>query len=81
MSGFRRPTRAETRSCRPMWSWFGKPNDCEDMYAKAGRPSISPEQLFRSLLVQVFYCVRIDGLLNHDEAHEFFARMTAKAKG
>jgi transposase len=35
----------------------------EGMYAKVGRPSISPERLFRALPLQVFYSVRSERLL------------------
>jgi len=37
--------------------------DFDGMYAKAGRPSIPPERLFRALLLQVFYSVRSERLL------------------
>ncbi|MCL1986206.1 MAG: transposase [Betaproteobacteria bacterium] len=32
-------------------------------YAKAGRPSLSPEQLLRSLLLQIFYTIRSERML------------------
>src|SRR6266436_2012088 len=35
----------------------------ETMYAKAGRPSIPPEQLLRALLLQILYTVRSERLL------------------
>jgi transposase len=35
----------------------------DKMYAKAGRPSIPPEQLFRALLLQMLYSVRSERLL------------------
>src|SRR5438105_14204588 len=35
----------------------------ETMYAKAGRPSIPPEQLLRALLLQVLYTVRSERML------------------
>lgn len=35
----------------------------DDMYAKTGRPSIAPEKLLRTLLLQVLYTVRSERLL------------------
>jgi transposase len=37
--------------------------DFERLYARAGRPSVPPEQLLRALLVQIFYSVRSERLL------------------
>ena len=35
----------------------------EKLYSEVGRPSIVPERLFRSLLLQIFYSVRSERLL------------------
>jgi transposase len=33
------------------------------VYSEVGRPSIAPERLFRSLLLQIFYSVRSERML------------------
>jgi transposase len=44
----------------------GMSKDFDGLYTKVGRPSIPPERLLRALLLQVFYSVRSERLL--DEA-------------
>src|SRR5215472_10187589 len=50
------------------------------LYAKVGRPSIAPERLLRALLLQVFYSVRSERLLNEEIAEVFFERVLAQAE-
>ena len=37
--------------------------DFDGLYAKTGRPSVSPERLLRAVLLQIFYTVRSERLL------------------
>ncbi|MGH9477565.1 MAG: IS5 family transposase [Terriglobales bacterium] len=37
--------------------------DFDQLYARAGRPSVAPERLLRALLLQVFYTIRSERLL------------------
>lgn len=59
----------------------GMSKDFDGLYAKVGRPSIPPERLLRALLLQVFYSVRSERLLNQDLAQRFFARVKEQAAG
>jgi len=49
------------------------------LYADVGRPSIAPERLLRALLLQIFYSVRSERLLNEEMATVFFQRVLALA--
>src|ERR1700691_4136599 len=53
---------------------FGK------LYSDVGRPSIAPERLFRSLLLQIFYSVRSERMLIEEIAASFFARVLERAR-
>src|SRR6267378_3562411 len=55
--------------------------DFDGLYSQVGRPSIAPERLLRALLLQVFYSVRSDRLLNQDLAQKFFAPVKEQAAG
>src|SRR5216684_2060612 len=50
------------------------------LYSDLGRPSIAPERLLRSLLLQIFYSVRRERLLNEEIAESFFQRVLERAK-
>ena len=53
-----RPLRAMTdEALQPLQPWFNK------LYAKTGRPSITPEKLLRALLLQALYSVGSEQLL------------------
>jgi transposase len=54
------------------------------LYSDVGRPSIAPERLLRSLLLQIFYSVRSERMLIHSSIPSFLLRAglrSAKAKG
>jgi transposase len=46
----------------------------ETMYAKRGRPSIPPEKLLRTLLLQVLYTVRSERLLRKQLDYDLMFR-------
>jgi len=50
------------------------------LYSDVGRPSTSPERLFRSLLLQIFYSVRSERMLNEEIAESFFRRVLERAR-
>src|SRR5580765_5471775 len=50
------------------------------LYSDVGRPSIAPERLFRSLLLQIFYSVRSERMLIEQIAASFFARVLERAR-
>src|SRR5271169_5506541 len=50
------------------------------LYSEVGRPSIAPERLFRSLLLQIFYSVGSERLLNEEIAESFFRRVLERAR-
>src|SRR6266446_25816 len=50
------------------------------LYSDVGRPSIAPERLLRSLLLQVFYSVRSERMLIEEIAESFFQRVLERAK-
>src|SRR5882762_4275872 len=52
----------------------------QKLYSDVGRPSIAPERLLRSLLLQIFYSVRSERLLNEEIAESFFKRVLERAK-
>ncbi len=56
----------------------------EEMYSEKGRPSIPPEQLLRSLLLQVFYSIRSERLLveqlEYNLLFRWFVGLPADAK-
>src|SRR6516225_10101743 len=52
----------------------------DKLYAETGRPSIPPERLLRALLLQVFYSIRRERLLNQDVARIFFDRVLQQAQ-
>ena len=49
------------------------------LYARAGRPSIAPEKLLRTLLLQALYSVRSERLLDGKIAELFFDQVVAQA--
>jgi len=49
--------RMVNQALREMW------HDFEAIYAKEGRPSIAPEKLLRTLLLQALYTIRSERLL------------------
>lgn len=48
----------------------------EAMYARAGRPSITPEKLLRALLLQVLYTVRSERMLMEQLEYNLLFRWT-----
>ena len=51
-----------------------------EQYSSTGRPSIPPEQLLRALLLQVFYTIRSERLLNTEIATVFFKSIRDQAR-
>src|SRR5580704_4238204 len=44
------------------------------LYSEVGRPSIAPERLFRSLLLQIFYSVRSERMVIEQLEHNLLFR-------
>src|SRR6266849_434734 len=49
------------------------------LYSRVGRPSIAPEKLLRALLLQAFYSVRSERLIEGEIAKAFFDQVLAQA--
>ena len=54
--------------------------DFEAAYAPLGRPSIAPEKRIRALLLQVFYTIRSEWLLQASIVHKLFSKGLARAR-
>lgn len=54
--------------------------DFEAAYAPLGRPSIAPEKRIRALLLQVFYTIRSERLLQASIVHKLFSKGLARAR-
>ena len=52
----------------------------DEMYSKAGRPSIAPEKLLKALLLQVLCTIRSERLLEGEIAEKFFAHVLSQAR-
>src|SRR5664279_1418468 len=46
----------------------------DEMYSKAGRPSIAPEKLLKALLLQVLYTIRSERLLMEELSYNLLFR-------
>src|ERR1700721_20986 len=52
------------------------------LYSDVGRPSIAPERLFRSLLLQIFYSVRSERMLTEQLQYNLlFRRFVGRGMG
>src|SRR6266851_5587740 len=70
LRGIRRMTDAALQTMSPLFA---------QLYSRIGRPSIAPEKLLRALLLQAFYSVRSDRLLEGEIAKVFFDQVLAQA--